>query len=162
LRDLPVGATNDTFLGRDITQAFLSDGKSIDLAVVFAAKRANERSINSFNNPRVWKGHVFEEKFLHYLKHSAMQYPERIPRNHRAENNVIAHAQEWLAAVKENKPEMCYSRFDIAARLTEIVLESDRLTMVLDLSRQSISARELASLIRLFSTPPVRESACRS
>jgi hypothetical protein len=64
-----------------------------------------------------------EEQFLHYLKHPAMaQYPERIPRNHRAENNVLAHAQEWLAAVKENKPEMCYSRFDIAARLTEIML----------------------------------------
>jgi Oxidoreductase family, NAD-binding Rossmann fold/Oxidoreductase family, C-terminal alpha/beta domain len=64
-----------------------------------------------------------EEKFLHYLKHPAMaQYPERIPRNHHAGNNVLAHAQEWLAAVKENKPEMCYSRFDIAARLTEIML----------------------------------------
>jgi hypothetical protein len=64
-----------------------------------------------------------EEKFVHYLKHPAMaQYPERIPRNHHAGNNVLAHAQEWLAAVKENKPEMCYSRFDIAARLTEIML----------------------------------------
>jgi predicted dehydrogenase len=64
-----------------------------------------------------------EEKFLHYLEHPAMaQYPERIPRNHHPGNLVLAHAQEWLAAVKENKPEMCYSRFDIAARLTEIML----------------------------------------
>ena len=29
---------------------------------------------------------------------------------------------EWLTAIKENKPELCYSRFEIAARLTEIML----------------------------------------
>ena len=68
-----------------------------------------------------------EEKFVHYLKHPAMaQYPERIPRNPYNKKggggNVSAHAQEWLVAIKENKPEMCYSRFDIAARLTEIML----------------------------------------
>jgi hypothetical protein len=41
------------------------------------------------------------------------QYPERIPRNHYGEegsSTVFAHAQEWLVAVKENKPEICYSR----------------------------------------------------
>ena len=64
-----------------------------------------------------------EEKFVHYLQHPAMaQYPERIPRNRNAGTSVVAHAQEWLTAVKENKPEMCYSRFDIGARLTEIML----------------------------------------
>ncbi|HEY3629128.1 MAG TPA: Gfo/Idh/MocA family oxidoreductase [Terracidiphilus sp.] len=67
-----------------------------------------------------------EQKFLHYTKHPAMaQYPERIPRNHygkKGGGNVFAHAQEWLVAVKENKPEICYSRFEIAARLTEIML----------------------------------------
>src|SRR5215471_12859766 len=64
-----------------------------------------------------------DKEFVNYLEHPAMaQYPERIPRNHNAGNLVFAHAQEWLAAVKENKPEMCYSRFDIAARLTEIML----------------------------------------
>ncbi|MBS1800042.1 MAG: Gfo/Idh/MocA family oxidoreductase [Acidobacteria bacterium] len=64
-----------------------------------------------------------EEKFINYLTHPAMaQYPERIPRNRHAGTGVVAHAQEWLAAIKENKPEMCYSRFDIAARLTEIML----------------------------------------
>jgi hypothetical protein len=69
-----------------------------------------------------------EQKFLHYTKHPAMaQYPERIPRNHygngkKGSGGVAAHAQEWLVAIKENKPEMCYSRFDIAARLTEIML----------------------------------------
>jgi hypothetical protein len=50
------------------------------------------------------------------------QYPERITRNHHAGNLGLAHAQEWLAAVKENTPETCYSRFDITARLTEIML----------------------------------------
>jgi len=64
-----------------------------------------------------------EEKFVNYLQHPAMaHYPERIPRNRHPGNSGVAHAQEWLTAVKENKPEMCYSRFDIAARLTEIML----------------------------------------
>ncbi len=64
-----------------------------------------------------------EEKFTHYLEHPAMaHYPERIPRNPHPGNLVVAHAQEWLTAIKENKPEMCYSRFDVGARLTEIML----------------------------------------
>ena len=67
-----------------------------------------------------------DEKFLRYTEHPAMaQYPERIPRNHYGKpgaSSVFAHAQEWLVAVKENKPEICYSRFDISARLTEIML----------------------------------------
>lgn len=67
-----------------------------------------------------------EEKFLHYTKHPGMaQYPERIPRNRygkKGTGGVVAHAQEWLGAIKENKPELCYSRFDIAAPLTEILL----------------------------------------
>jgi hypothetical protein len=67
-----------------------------------------------------------DSKFIHYTKHSAMaQYPERIPRNHygkKGGGTGFAHAQEWLAAVKENKPELCYSRFDVSARLTEIML----------------------------------------
>jgi predicted dehydrogenase len=67
-----------------------------------------------------------DDKFLHHTEHPAMaQYPERIPRNHYGKpgaNSVFAHAQEWLVAVKENKPEICYSRFDITARLTEIML----------------------------------------
>lgn len=67
-----------------------------------------------------------EEKFVQYLKHPAMaQYPERIARNPYASEPRsfgVAHAQEWLTAIKENKPEMCYSRFDIGGRLTEIML----------------------------------------
>jgi hypothetical protein len=67
-----------------------------------------------------------EQEFVNYTKHPAMaQYPERIPRNHYGRNSkdsVFAHAQEWLVAIKENKPESCYSRFDVAALLTEIML----------------------------------------
>jgi hypothetical protein len=64
-----------------------------------------------------------EEKYLHYTKHPALaQYPERIPRNTYGKNNGLAHAQEWLTAIRENKPELCYSRFEITSRLTEIML----------------------------------------
>jgi hypothetical protein len=67
-----------------------------------------------------------DAKFLNYKDHPAMaQYPERLPRNHYGKpgaSSVYAHAAEWLAAVKEHKPEICYSRFDITAHLTEIML----------------------------------------
>ncbi|MEO6804024.1 MAG: gfo/Idh/MocA family oxidoreductase, partial [Granulicella sp.] len=64
-----------------------------------------------------------EDKFVNYKEHPAMaHYPERIARNRHAGNLVQAHALEWLDAVKANKPEMCYSRFDISARLVEIML----------------------------------------
>lgn len=70
-----------------------------------------------------------EKEFVNYLKHPAMaKYPERILRNQHVvvdgknANLVQAHAAEWLDAIKANKPEMCYSRFDIAARLVEIML----------------------------------------
>ncbi len=64
-----------------------------------------------------------DEKYLHYTKHPAMaQFPERIPRNTYGKNQGLAHAQEWLTAIKQNKPELCYSRFDIMARLAEIML----------------------------------------
>ena len=65
-----------------------------------------------------------EEKFVHYTEHPAMaQYPERIPRNKfGGKDNNLAHTQEWLEAVKENKRELCYSRFEISARLAEIML----------------------------------------
>lgn len=78
-----------------------------------------------------------EPAFVHFLQHPAVaRIPERIPRNPYAApasdpgkvtnagngGNVTAHAQEWLTAIKQNKPEMCYSRFDVAARLVEIML----------------------------------------
>lgn len=70
-----------------------------------------------------------EAGFVNYLKHPAMaHYPERITRNPHvrsvvpAGNLVQAHSLEWLDAIKANRPEMCYSRFDIGARLVEIML----------------------------------------
>ena len=64
-----------------------------------------------------------EAKFVNYKEHPAMaRYPERIPRNRHAGEHGVAHAREWLDAVKANKPEMCYSRFDVGARLTEMML----------------------------------------
>jgi hypothetical protein len=64
-----------------------------------------------------------EKEFVNYVKHPAMaHYAERIPRNQHAGNLVQAHALEWLDAIKANKPEMCYSRFEIGARLVEIML----------------------------------------
>jgi predicted dehydrogenase len=64
-----------------------------------------------------------DQKYIHYLKHPALaQYPVRIPRNQFGKDNGRSHMQEWLTAVKENKPELCYSRFEITSRLTEIML----------------------------------------
>ena len=64
-----------------------------------------------------------DEKYINYTKHPALaQFAERIPRNTYGKNNGLAHAQEWLTAIKENKPELCYSRFEITSRLTEIML----------------------------------------
>jgi predicted dehydrogenase len=64
-----------------------------------------------------------ENKFKHYTKHPALaQFPERIPRNRFGKDGHASHPQEWLTAIKENKPELCYSRFEITSRLTEIML----------------------------------------
>ncbi|MEK6398189.1 MAG: gfo/Idh/MocA family oxidoreductase, partial [Terriglobus sp.] len=68
-----------------------------------------------------------DTEFINYQKHPAMaKYPERLPRNpHVAadgKNLVQAHSLEWLDAIKANKPEDCYSRFDVGARLVEIML----------------------------------------
>jgi hypothetical protein len=64
-----------------------------------------------------------DQKYIHYTKHPAMaQYPERIARNPNGKDHNLSHTLEWLTAIKENKPELCYSRFEIAARLAEIML----------------------------------------
>jgi hypothetical protein len=64
-----------------------------------------------------------EDKFTFYKKHAALEsIPLTIPRNTFAGDADKKHHLEWIAAIKENKPEMCYSRFDIAAELTEIML----------------------------------------
>jgi hypothetical protein len=62
-----------------------------------------------------------EPKFTFYKNHPAAKLvPQTIPRN--PSHNGDGQHQEWIAAIKAGKPEMCYSRFDIAARLTEIML----------------------------------------
>ena len=64
-----------------------------------------------------------DKKFIHYSKHPAMaQYPQRIPRNAFKGDADWRHHQEWLAAIKNNKPEDCYSRFAVGAYLAEIML----------------------------------------
>lgn len=64
-----------------------------------------------------------ESKYTHYKKHpAAMRVDEVIPRNAFKGDTDHRHHLEWLAAIKENKPEMCYSRFAVGAMLTEIML----------------------------------------
>ncbi len=65
-----------------------------------------------------------DPKFISSTKHPAVALiPERIPRNrYGRDGQGSSHPQEWITAIKQNKPELCYSRFDITAQLTEIML----------------------------------------
>lgn len=64
-----------------------------------------------------------DKKFVHYKKHPALEaIPQIIPRNEFKGDSDHRHHLEWLAAIKENNPAMCYSRFAIGAQLTEIIL----------------------------------------
>ena len=64
-----------------------------------------------------------EKKFVHYKKHPALAaIPETLPRNAFKGDNDLRHHLEWINAIKENKPEQCYSRFAIGGQLTEIML----------------------------------------
>jgi GFO/IDH/MocA oxidoreductase family protein len=64
-----------------------------------------------------------EPKFTFFRKHPALEsIPQTLPRNPFEGDMDKKHHLEWIAAIKESKPEMCYSRFDIAADLTEIML----------------------------------------
>jgi hypothetical protein len=64
-----------------------------------------------------------EKKFTHYKKHPAVAaIPQSLPRNLFKGDNDHRHHQEWLAAIKAGKPELCYSRFAVGAQLTEIML----------------------------------------
>ena len=64
-----------------------------------------------------------EPKFVHYKKHPAVaSIPQSIPRNPFTGDSDRRHHQEWIAAIKAGKPEMCYSRFAVGAQLTEIML----------------------------------------
>jgi hypothetical protein len=64
-----------------------------------------------------------DKKFVHYKKYPDLdKIPQTIPRNVFKGDSDHRHHQEFLAAIKAGKPEMCYSRFDITAKLTEIML----------------------------------------
>src|ERR1019366_9546757 len=64
-----------------------------------------------------------EKKFTHFTKHPAvLQIPQVIPRNRFTGDNDQRQHLEWIAAIKENNPQLCYSRFAIAAQFTEIML----------------------------------------
>jgi hypothetical protein len=64
-----------------------------------------------------------EDKFTFFKKHAAIEpIPESLPRNPFKGDADARHHLEWIQAIKDNKPEMCYSRFDITAYLTEIML----------------------------------------
>ena len=64
-----------------------------------------------------------DKRYIHYKKHPAVAaIPESIPRNPFKGDNDYRQHQEWIAAIKENKPELCYSRFAIGAQLAEIML----------------------------------------
>ncbi len=67
-----------------------------------------------------------DKKFTHFKKHPAVaQIPQVIPRNAFTGDNDHRQHLEWINAIKENKPELCYSRFAIAAPFTETTLLGD-------------------------------------
>ncbi|MEI9866233.1 MAG: hypothetical protein WDN00_17095 [Limisphaerales bacterium] len=64
-----------------------------------------------------------EKKFTHFKKSTVVAaIPEVIPRNPFKGDNDLRQHLEWIAAIKANKPEDCYSRFAVGAQLTEIML----------------------------------------
>ncbi len=64
-----------------------------------------------------------EKKYTHFKKSAPLAaIPESLPRNQFKGDNALRQHLEWIAAIKAGKPEMCYSRFDVAAKLTEIML----------------------------------------
>jgi predicted dehydrogenase len=57
-----------------------------------------------------------DKEYVNGEKHDAVKaVPQSIPRS-------PGHDQEWFNAIKQGKPELAYSNFDIAAYLTEIIL----------------------------------------
>jgi len=64
-----------------------------------------------------------DAEFTSQEQHPAVgSIPVTLPRNRFKGPSDTRHHLEWIAAIKENKPELCYSRFDVAAELTEIML----------------------------------------
>jgi predicted dehydrogenase len=67
-----------------------------------------------------------EKEYIDGMKHPALTgIPQTIIRNTLSPDTDKRHHLEWIEAIKAGKPEMCYSRFDIAAYLTEIILLGD-------------------------------------
>lgn len=64
-----------------------------------------------------------DKKFVFHQKHPAVAaIAQSIPRNPFPGDADKRHHLEWIGAIKENKPQLCYSRFDFAAELTESML----------------------------------------
>ena len=64
-----------------------------------------------------------EKKYTHFTKSPVVAaIPQVIPRNPFKGDNDLRQHLEWIAAIKANKPEDCYSRFAIGASLTEIMV----------------------------------------
>src|SRR5450755_2426315 len=64
-----------------------------------------------------------EKKYTHFKKSPVVAaIPEVIPRNPFKGDNDLRQHLEWIAAIKANRPEDCYSRFAIGAALTEIMV----------------------------------------
>lgn len=64
-----------------------------------------------------------ETKYTFHEKHPAVgAIPQTVPRNPFKGDADLRHHLEWIAAIKDNKPGQCYSRFDIGGVLTEIMM----------------------------------------
>lgn len=64
-----------------------------------------------------------EKEYVDGNKHeAAVNVPQWIPRNPYKGHADARQHLEWIEAIKAGKPELCYSRFEIAAYLTEIIL----------------------------------------
>ena len=67
-----------------------------------------------------------EKEYVDSGKHEAIKdIAQTIPRNTLDSDTDKRHHLEWIEAIKAGKPESCYSAFDIAAYLTEIILLGD-------------------------------------
>ena len=64
-----------------------------------------------------------EKEYVDGTKHEAVKdIPQTIPRNTLDSDTDKRHHLEWIEAIKKGDPMAPYSRFDIAAYLTEIIL----------------------------------------
>jgi hypothetical protein len=64
-----------------------------------------------------------DKKFVHYKKHPAAEIiPQSLPRNPFKGDSDHKQHLEWIAAIKGDNPQFCYSRFAIGAQLVEIML----------------------------------------